>query len=58
MFNKRLTAKAVPLTVVLGSAILISSSAFARSNVYADFPITLKDQSENAHKLKNLIIGS
>ena len=48
MFNKRFTAKAVPLTVVLTSAILISSASFARSNVYADFPITLKDYSGSA----------
>ena len=48
MFNKRFTAKAVPLTVVLSTAIMVSSSSFARSNVYADFPITLKDYSGSA----------
>ena len=48
MFNNQLTTKVVPLTVVLGSAILISTSAFARSNVYADFPVTLKDYSGSA----------
>ncbi len=48
MFKKRLTAKAAPLTVVLASTILISSSTFARSNVYADFPVTLKDYSGSA----------
>jgi hypothetical protein len=48
MFNNRFTAKAVPLTVVLTTAIMFSSSAFARSHVYADFPITLKDYSGSA----------
>ena len=48
MFNNRFTAKAVPLSVVLSAAIMVSSSSFARSNVYADFPITLKDYSGSA----------
>ena len=48
MFKKRFTVKAAPLTVVLASTILISSSTFARSNVYADFPVTLKDYSGSA----------
>ena len=45
MFSKRFTAKAVPMSVVLSAALMVSSSSFARSNVYADFPITLKDYS-------------
>ena len=48
MFNQRLTTKVVPLAVVFASAVLISSSSFARSNVYADFPITLSDYSGSA----------